>query len=85
MTIVVPYLCFYCISSGKSCACKSDSQAREAAAVICPCFIASARPIFMNVFTCWSVFYTKGVKSASVLCASLRVCHNKFDDAVYAL
>lgn len=62
MTVVVLYLCFYCICSGESCACKSNSQAREPAAVICPSFIASARLsaiswMFSHVGL---IFYTKG-------------------------
>lgn len=72
MTVVVLYLCFYCISFGESCACKSDSQAREPAAAICPSFIATARPItilwmFSHVGPCFTP--KKWIKSASFLCA----------------
>lgn len=60
MTVVVLYLCFYCFSSGGSCACKSDCPAREAAAVTCPSFTASARVIY----ECF-LFYTKEVNQIS--------------------
>lgn len=87
MTVVVLYLCFYCVSSGES-ACKSDSQAREPAAVTCPSFIASATLItvlwvFSHVGLCFTP--KKWIKSAFFLCASLNVCHSKLEDPVRAL
>ena len=60
MTAVVLYLCFYCFSSGGSCACKSDCPAREAAAVTCPSFTASA-PMIYECF----LFHTKEVNQIS--------------------